>query len=337
MMAERTITIQKPHDFLEYWNDVLQLVSEYDPEITIANWENEDPHYEGEYLIDRRTVPEVSNPDDINPFDVRWWDHTILPGLRIKKVLFSSYDGHEVGGLLQYPHLSGTKKLPALVHFTGYGGELMLDPDFVSAGYVVLNFSHRGMYLGSKNFDRYSPVPLLVRNIEDKKSYLYKSIIIDCLLAIKILSQIEQIDTERIGVMGMSQGGALSVVTAALHKKVKALSADVPWLTNYEYQLNHEVEGPYNEIKEFFRRFPEKKEAALETLGYFDALFFAEILDKPVFMSLGLEDPVCPPPSVRALFNTIQSIKALIEIPNMGHERSTIWRYLTQKWFDFYV
>ena len=137
--------------------------------------------------------------------------------------------------------------------------------------------------------------------------------------------------------MGMSQGGALSIITAALQKKVKALSADVPWLTNYEYQLNHEVEGPYNEIKEFLRRFPEKKQAPLETLGYFDSLFFAEMLDKPVFMSLGLEDPVCPPLSVRTLFNTIQSIKALIEIPGMGHARSTIWRYLTQKWFDFYI
>ena len=126
-------------------------------------------------------------------------------------------------------------------------------------------------------------------------------------------------------------------MTAALNKNVKSLSADVPWLTNFDYQLNHEVEGPYNEIKEFCRRFPEKTRAALETLGYFDSLFFAELLEQPVFMSLGLDDAVCSPPSVRALFQTIQSIKALIEIPNMGHERSTIWRYLTQKWFDFYV
>ncbi|MBD3305577.1 prolyl oligopeptidase family serine peptidase [candidate division KSB3 bacterium] len=329
--------ITKPNDFQEYWQAVLRIVDDYAPDVSITRWENEDPHYEGEYIIDRRTVPEVSNPEDINPFDFRWWDHTILTGLTVQKLLFPSFDGHEVGGLLQYPRSSSTRKLPTIVHFTGYGGELMVDADFVSAGYAVLNFSHRGMYLGRKNFDRYTPVPLLVRDIEDKERYVYRSIVIDCLLAIKALSSLEFVDPRRIAVMGMSQGAGLSVMTAALNPRIKALAADVPWLTHFAYQLSHDVEGPYNEIKEFCRRFPEKEAAALETLGYFDTLSFADRLDQPVLMSLGLEDSVCPPPSVRTLFQAIHAIKALLEIPGMGHERSTIWRYLTQKWFDFYV
>ena len=39
IMGESEITINKSQDFLEYWNDVLKRVNEYDPEITIGNWD----------------------------------------------------------------------------------------------------------------------------------------------------------------------------------------------------------------------------------------------------------------------------------------------------------
>jgi cephalosporin-C deacetylase len=161
--------------------------------------------------------------------------------------------------------------------------------------------------------------------------------VIDCLLAIRILKKMEQIDTDRIGVMGTSQGGALSLMTASLDDMARVVSCDIPWLTNFEYQLNHDVEGPYNEIKEFIRRFPEKSSSVVNTLGYFDSLFFADTVKRPVLVSLGQSDNICPPDSVRDLFGRLPSIKALLEIPGMAHERSTVWRYMSQKWFDFYL
>jgi len=86
----------------------------------------------------------------------------------------------------------------------------------VSAGYAVFNFSHRGMLMGSKGFDRYSPAPLIARDVEDQERYVYRSIVIDCLLAIKVLSRLEKVDPVRLGVVGTSQGGALALITAAL-------------------------------------------------------------------------------------------------------------------------
>jgi len=61
------------------------------------------------------------------------------------------------------------------------------------------------------------------------------------------------------------------------------------------------------------------------------------LIDKPILVSLGLNDMICHSKSVRKLFDKIKSIKLLLEITKMGHERSTVWRYLTQKWFDFYL
>lgn len=203
-MGKSNIVIEKPGDFEEHWKDVLTTVSETDPDVRIEKWELEDPNYEAEFIIDGTVPDEATNQDDVNPFDFRWRSHTLLVGLDVKKVVFESHDGQEVGGLLQYPRFAHKKEFPVIVHYTGYGGELMVDPDFVSAGYAVLNFSHRGMHWGSEGFDRYLPAPLLVRNMDDKDRYVYKSIVVDCLLAIKILKRLEGINTDRIGVMGTS-------------------------------------------------------------------------------------------------------------------------------------
>ncbi len=329
--------IRKPADFDAYWEGVRKTVDQYNPELNVEKWEQEDVNYEGEYIIGDTSNNKLRPQEGVNPFEFRWGRHTLLVGLQVKKILFKSHDGQEVGGLLQYPRRSCKEKFPVIVHFTGYGGELMVDPDLVASGYAVFNFSHRGMVLGSKGLDRYSPVPLLVRGIEDKDKYIYRSSVIDCLLAIRILKKMEQIDTDRIGVMGTSQGGALSLMTASLDDMARVVSCDIPWLTNFEYQLNHDVEGPYNEIKEFIRRFPEKSSSVVNTLGYFDSLFFADTVKRPVLVSLGQSDKICPPDSVRDLFGRLPSIKALLEIPGMAHERSTVWRYMSQKWFDFYL
>ncbi len=261
----------------------------------------------------------------------------ILTGLTVNKVRFRSFDGQEVGGLLQLPRYSGKNRFPAVVHFAGYGGEVLIDADLVSAGYAVFNFSHRGMLMGSKGFDRYSPVPLIARHVEDPEQYVYRSIVIDCLLSLKVVSELETVNPDRLAVMGTSQGGALALITAALNNSIQAAACDLPWLTDYEYVLTHEVGGLYAELKEYLRRFPEKKPGAVRTLGYFDTLSFAEGVRPPVLMSLADSDPIAPAASVRRLFERLPGVKTLLEIPGMGHERSTVFRYLAQKWFHFFA
>jgi cephalosporin-C deacetylase len=341
--------MRKPDDFEEYWGRVTADAGAFTPEAAISPWELEDPAFQDEYVIDGRAGDDLFGADKgagagsesatgaQNPFDCRWNSRAIITGLSIKKVRFASFDGQPVGGILQCPKTGGRRRYPGIVHFTGYGGELMVDQDFVSAGYAVFNFSHRGMLMGSDGFDRYRPVPLLVRDVDDRERYAYRSIVIDCLLAVAVMGEMDAVDGNRIGVMGMSQGAALALITSVLSDRVAAVSCDLPWLTDFEWQLAHEPEGPYNEIKEYIRRYPEKRDAALRTLGYFDTVNFAAKVEKPVIVSLGLEDRVCSPESVRSLFGRIGSVKMLLELPGIGHERSSVWRSVTRNWFDFHL
>jgi len=336
-MGEKDLRVTKPQDFRDYWDGVCRIVANIDPEVSAEKWEQEDVNFEDEYILDGPVQKRAKQPENLNPFDFRWDSHVILTGLTVKKVLFRSYDGQEVGGLLQFPRFSGMDRFPVLVHYAGYGGEVLIDSDFVTAGYAVFNFSHRGMLMGKKGFDRYSPAPLLVQHVEDRDRYVYRSVVIDCLLAIKAMSQMQMADPNRMGVMGTSQGGALAIIAAALNPRVKAAACDLPWLTDYDYVLNHNVGGLYNELKEYLDRFPEKRAEVARTLGYFDTLSFADDLKIPVFMSLGGTDPIAPAVSVRRLFDRIPGVKTLLEIPGMGHERSTLFRYLAQKWFSYFL
>jgi cephalosporin-C deacetylase len=275
--------------------------------------------------------------------EVRAWDpggEARVPGMRLWRVGWPSAGGVRVGGILHTPEapeaVLGGRRLPALLHLPGYGGELVLHQDLVAAGFVVLDVSHRGMKWGSEGFDRERPRPLLVRDVEDRHRYVYRFIYQDCLLALRFLRQHPLVDAERIGVLGTSQGGGLTIGLAVLGG-VRAAAADIPWLTHFAHQLAGPVDGPYNELKALLRERPDLEGAVRATLAYYDTTSFALHLRVPTLISLGQEDRVCPPESVRALFARIPACKALLEVPGLGHVRSVLWRRLALDWLRMWV
>lgn len=260
-------------------------------------------------------------------------------GVRCLRVSLQGVGGVGIGGLLQLPAgPSGACRapLPALLHLAGYGGELLLHQDLVAAGFAVFDLSHRGMRWGSEGFDRQRPRPLLARDVEDRSRYVYRAIYQDCLLALRYLRSLPEVDGARLGVLGTSQGGGLTIGTAALGG-VRAAAADLPWLTHFARQLAEPVDGSYNELKELLRQRPDLATPATATLAYFDTTSFATRLAAPTLVSLGQADTVCPPDSIRALFGRIPSCKALLEVPGLGHSRSMLWRRMAGEWMRQWV
>ena len=79
----------------------------------------------------------------------------------------------------------------------------------------------------------------------------------------------EEVDGDRIAAIGGSQGGALTIACAALSPHVSAMAPDVPWLSHFRRSVDLAV-GPYEEITDFMKRFPDEIEQAFQTLSYFD-------------------------------------------------------------------
>src|SRR5438046_5747342 len=115
----------------------------------------------------------------------------------------------------------------------------------------------------------------------------------DCVRGVDFLYSRPEIDTSRIGVWGFSQGGGLSLATAALDRRISAAVAGVPWLCNFP--LAAEVTAaPYVELHDYLRQHPEQRDQSLTTLAYFDQLNLAGGITCPTLIASGIIDEAQP-------------------------------------------
>jgi cephalosporin-C deacetylase len=162
-------------------------------------------------------------------------------------------------------------------------------------------------------------------NMDNRDRYYYKRVYLGCVRANDFLVSLPQFDGTNLGVAGGSQGGALSIITAALDSRVKYLAAFYPALSDVTGYLKGRAGGwphmfdknnlPYNNTKE-----------KQETVKYYDVVNFARMLKVPGFYSWGFNDETCPPTSMYASYNVIAAPKELYLSLETGH-----WTYPDQR------
>ena len=155
-------------------------------------------------------------------------------------------------------------------------------------------------------------------NLDDKNRFIYKRVYLGCVRANDFLMSLPQFDGTNLAVTGGSQGGALSIVTAALDNRVKYLGAFYPVLADVTGYLKGRAGGCPNYFDKTNRVFNEKKEK-LETLKYYDVVNFAKRLKVPGYFMWGFNDETCPPTSMYAAYNVITSPKDLLLFLDTGH------------------
>jgi cephalosporin-C deacetylase len=214
---------------------------------------------------------------------------------------------------------------PGLLIVPGYISEPTLPTSWAKQGYAAVGVAPRGKLRSNRQYNPGYP-GLLVDNILDRNTYAYRGFYVDAARAVDFLLDRPEVDRRRIGVHGSSQGGALTLTTAALRSDVIACgAAGAPYLCGFmdAARLTHSY--PYEEINEYLRLYPEREQAVRETLNYFDGINFAPLIRCPMQINIGLRDDVCPPETGFAVYDALQCEKVLHPYEGCAHDAGEYW------------
>jgi cephalosporin-C deacetylase len=161
-------------------------------------------------------------------------------------------------------------------------------------------------------------------NLDDRDRYYYKRVYLGCVRANDFLVSLPQFDGTNLAVTGGSQGGALSITTAALDPRVKYLAAFYPALSDLTGYLKGRA-GGWPHLFDKNNLTVNNKKEKLETAQFYDVVNFARLIKVPGMYSWGFNDETCPPTSMYAAYNVIPAPKSLYLALETGH-----WTYPEQ-------
>jgi cephalosporin-C deacetylase-like acetyl esterase len=152
-------------------------------------------------------------------------------------------------------------------------------------------------------------------NLDDKDKYYFKRVCTGCVKAIDFLYTLDAFDKANLAVMGGSQGGALSVITAALDSRVTCFTSRHPGMCDISgYQYGRAGGWPVLADKGISNW--EKK---VETSRYYDVVNFARFIKAPGCFTWGYNDTACPPTTMYSAYNTITAEKVLMLFTETAH------------------
>jgi cephalosporin-C deacetylase len=165
----------------------------------------------------------------------------------------------------------------------------------------------------------------IVRGLSDHPDKMtFRQVFLDTAQLARLVASFPEIDGDRIGAAGASQGGGLTLACAALEPRVARAAPVFPFLCDYQRVWEMDLaENAYEELKDYFRRFDpthERESEIFTQLGYIDVQHLASRIRGRVLMTTSLMDMVCPPSTQFAAYNKIQSEKDVVLYPDFGHE-----------------
>ena len=155
--------------------------------------------------------------------------------------------------------------------------------------------------------------------LDSRERYYYRRVYVGTLRANDFLTSLPQWDGRNLGVAGGSQGGALTIVTAALDRRVTRLAAFFPALSDVTGYLNQRAGGWPHMFRAAEGPAAHRDDAKIKTTQYYDVVNFARRVTAPGLYSWGFNDETCPPTSMYSAYNVISAPKRLILAYDTGH------------------
>ena len=297
--------------------------------------------------------PEQIKPTTTMPADfVAFWDKakadagripmdakmTLLPGqctgtVNVYAVSVQHYrKGSRIYGVLSMPKQAG--RYPAVLKVPGAGvGRYSPDISLSEKGVIVLRIGIHGLpftlpdsaYKAIAN-GRLKGYPLF--DHDNRDAYYFKRVFMGCIRSVDFLCSLPQFDGKNLAVAGGSQGGALTIATAALDHRVRYMVAYFPGLADLTGYLYGRTGGWPHMLKDADK----VTQKEIETSRYYDMANFARLIKIPGFYSWGFNDETCPPTTAYAVYNTIGAPRELLIVKESGHQYTPEQRVRMDGW-----
>lgn len=256
------------------------------------------------------------------------------PGVECFDLWFTGVGGARIYAKYLRPDqkLRGDKPAPAVLQFHGYsghGGDWAGRLGYAASGFCVAAMDCRGQGGRSEDTGGVRGNTLnghIIRGLDDPdpKKLLFRNVFLDTAQLARIVLALPEVDSARVGAMGGSQGGALTIACAALEPRIKRAAPVFPFLADYRrvWEMD-QAKDAYAELRTYFRNFDplhEREDEVFTKLGYIDLQFLAPRIRAEVLLYVGLADAICPPSTQFAIYNKITAKKDVIIYPDFAHE-----------------
>jgi cephalosporin-C deacetylase-like acetyl esterase len=227
-------------------------------------------------------------------------------------------------GILCEPKAPGT--YPAILRVPGAGVRPYFgDKDLAQRGVITLEIGVHGIPLNQSK-ETYDVLlggalnEYWFFNADNRQKYYYRRVVLGCIRANDFLASRKSWNGKDLIVAGASQGGFLSIATAALDPRVTGLCVTHPAMCDLTGPLHGRAGGWPHPFRSWGAEAPAlATPAVISTLAYYDTVNFARRVKVPGYYNWGYNDDVCPPTSSYAAFNVITAPKELDLTLELAH------------------
>ncbi len=289
-------TLQRPADFDDFWLDTLNTLATIPFEIQVER------------------------------------SQSLGNGLQLDSLCFQSWAACPIRGYLL--HQNSAKPRPLVVYTHGYNGQYDIARPWAERGLDVFGFDIRG-FGRSKVGGSIHAEGWILTGIESARTSILRGAMCDYYRAVDVARRLLP-QPPRTLFYGYSFGGALALMGAALRQDADCVAAGVPSLGWMAGRRQLVKAGSGKEVNDHLARHPRLIETVMNSLAYFDCANFADRVQAPCLIGVGLRDIVVPAATVRAISDRLRCAKVVREFPvsHSNLKQEQLWRNFETEWIN---
>lgn len=292
-------------DFDTFWETALNELSQVEPQYSLTLLPEKSSSKRNVYFVEMKSIGDATGDD----------------------ITIRGYYAEPVG--------EGT--YPAFVEYQGYGAQPYCMNADDNPEYCEFILSARGQVINSVAPYTNPYGDWILHHLEDENKFFYRGAFMDVVRAIDFIASRPKVQPENIFATGISQGGAYTIVAAALDNRLNAVAPAVPFLGDFPDYLDMALWPCYSMIAQSEKEGMSRDELE-RVLSYFDTKNLAPRITIPYHTTIGLQDNVCPPHTNFAPYNNLVNVpdseKSYEIHTDLYHQTPGSWTNTVLKFFD---